>query len=185
MERPLPTEHIPYYEKYISLVPEDDVLGVLAAQAQEIRALAAAVSEEQGGYRYAPGKWSVREVFGHLADVERILAYRAFSIARGERRPLNGFEPDEYAVAAEADRSTLPDLGDEFASLRQGNVAMFRRLSDAAWRRIGTADGNPISARALAFIMAGHVRHHQRSLHEQYGLGRLPAGGWRGEPGSC
>src|SRR3954469_21244316 len=102
MRRPNPTEHIPYYEKYIALVPEGDVLQFMEGQISEVRAFAEAVSEEREGYRYAPDKWTLREVLGHLIDAERVLSYRAFCIARGETKPLNGFEPDDYAAEAEA-----------------------------------------------------------------------------------
>jgi len=170
MERPTPTEHIPYYEKYIALVPEGDVLQFMEGQIAEIRALAEAVSEAQAGSRYAPGKWSLREVLGHLIDVERIFAYRALCIARGETKPLNGIEQDDYAAQAEADRTSMKELSDEFANLRRANLAMLRRLSEEASRRIGTASDNPVSVRALTYIMAGHIPHHLQIVRERYGV---------------
>src|SRR4051812_2997072 len=142
MERPTPAEHIPYYEKYIALVPEGDVLQYMEGQIAEVRALAEAVSEEQERYRYAPGKWNLREVLGHLIDTERVLSYRAFCFARGETQPLNSFEQDDYAARAEADRTSMRDLFLEFENVRQGTLAMLRRLSEEASRRVGTASGN-------------------------------------------
>jgi hypothetical protein len=172
MERPAPDEYIPYYGKYISLVPEGDVLQVAEEQVGEVRAFVETVPEDMEGYRYAPGKWSVREVLGHLVDVERVLSYRAFAIARGETQALPGFEPDDYAAASEANRSSLQYLAEELEHVRLGNVAFLRRLSEEAWRRVGTASGDRISVRALAYILTGHVRYHLGHLRERYGLGR-------------
>jgi hypothetical protein len=170
MRRPAPTEHIPYYERYIALVPEGDVLEVLEDQLKDLRAFVAAVPREKEGYRYASGKWTLREVLGHLIDTERVMAYRAFSIARGEIQPLNSFEPENYAVEADAERIRLKDLLAEFEHVRRGNLMMLKRLSDEAWGKIGIASGNPVSVRALAYIMAGHVPHHLRIIREQYGV---------------
>ena len=170
MQRPAPSEHIPYYERYIALVPEGNILEVLESQLADLRALVEAVPEERAGHRYAPGKWSIREVMGHLADTERILAYRAFSIARGETQPLNGYEPEQYSVQGEAERTSLRDLFQEFEHVRRGTIAMLRRLSAEAWRRVGTASDSAISVRALAYVMAGHVPHHLRIVREQYGV---------------
>jgi hypothetical protein len=170
VERPEPTEHIPYYERYIALVPEGNILDHLEDQLADLRALVAAVPESEAGHRYASGKWTLREVLGHLVDTERVLAYRAFSIARGEIQPLNGYEPEEYAVEAEADRTRMADLYEEFENLRRGNIAMLRRLPAEAWKRVGTASGHPVSVRALAYIMAGHIPHHLRIVREQYGV---------------
>ncbi len=170
MQRPEPTEHLPYFERYIALVPEGNILDHLESQLAELRALVAAVPEARAGYRYASGKWTLREVLGHLVDTERVLAYRAFSIARGEIQPLNGYEPEEYAVEAEADRTSMADLYQEFENVRRGNIAMLRRLPAEAWKRVGTASGHPVSVRALAYIMAGHIPHHLRIVREQYGV---------------
>ncbi|MDP9120259.1 MAG: DinB family protein [Acidobacteriota bacterium] len=170
MQRPTPAEHVPYFEKYISLVPEGDLLAILDAQLTAVGSLAQAVPEERAGYRYAPGKWSIREVLGHLIDTERVFAYRALCIARGDSRPLNGFEQDDYAAQADADRASLRDLLLEFESLRRSNLAMLRRFRDADWLRLGTADGNTISVRALAYIMAGHVIYHLAILRDRYGV---------------
>ncbi len=136
----------------------------------DLDALVAAVPESAAGHRYAPGKWSLREVLGHLVDTERILAYRAFSIARGETQPLNGYEPEEYAAESAADGTRLRDLLAEFEHVRRGNIAMLRRLPGEAWQRVGTASGHPISVRALAYIMAGHIPHHLGIIREQYGV---------------
>ncbi|HZF08121.1 MAG TPA: DinB family protein [Thermoanaerobaculia bacterium] len=174
MERPAPNEYVPYYEKYIALVPlgpGTDVLQVLEDQIPQVRAFFAAIPEARGGERYALGKWSVREVLGHLIDVERIMAFRALCIARGETKSLTGFEPDDYAAQSDVDRCLLADLVEELVLVRRANLAMLRRLSEEASRRMGTASDNPVSVRALAHIMAGHVPYHLQLLKERYGVG--------------
>jgi DinB family protein len=175
MARPEPTEYIPYYEKYISLVPEEDILRTLAEQLTEVRAFVQAIPEERGGYRYAPGKWSVREVLDHLTDVERIYGYRAFCFARGEKKPLPGVEVDDYAAESGADGLSLRQVLEEFESVRRSTLAMLRRFSEEAWLRTGTASDDPVSVRALAYILAGHVRHHLGILRERYGVGTQEA----------
>lgn len=170
--RPEPdTEYAPFYETYVSKVPEEDPLAVLEAQADQVRRLAAAVPEDRERFRYAPGKWSVREVFGHLADAERLFGYRALCIGRGDTTtPLPGFDEVRYMAEAGFDRVPLAELAAELAALRETNLTLLRRMDAAAWARIGNANGTPVSVRALAFIMAGHVRHHLGILRERYGV---------------
>lgn len=169
MQRPAPAEHIPYYEKYISLVGEgEDVLKLLEEQPQDLAILFEAVPEERGGFRYEPGKWSLREVVGHLVDVERVLGFRAYCFSRGEAQPLPGVDFESYAAVGEHDRRTLAEMLQEFDGLRRSHAAMFRALGEEASRRIGTADGNPISVRSIAYILAGHVRYHAQLLEERY-----------------
>lgn len=171
MRHPAPDEHIPYYGKYISLVgDEEDVLAVLEEQPGRLEALFAAVPEERGGFRYEPGKWSVREVLGHLIDVERVFGFRAYCFSRGEAQPLPGVDFEAYAAQGEYDRRTLAGLLKEFGELRRSQTALFRSLGEDAWSRVGTADGNPMSVRALAYVLAGHVRYHTRLLEERYGV---------------
>jgi hypothetical protein len=171
VERPSPAEHIPYYEKYISLVGEgEDVLRLLEEQPGDLQAFFEDVSEERGGFRYEPGKWSLREVLGHLVDVERVLGFRAYCFSRGEAQPLPGVDFESYAAMGEHDRRTLAEMLQEFEGLRRSHVAMFQALGEEASRRMGTADGNPISPRALAYILAGHVRYHAQLLLERYGV---------------
>ena len=168
--RPAPEEHAPFFAGYVKLVPETDVLPVLAAQASEIRRLAASVPADRGTFRYAPGKWSVREIFGHIGDAERVFGYRAFCISRGDRTPLPGFDENDYITESAYDERTVVELADDFAGLRGANLAVLGRLDPARWARVGNANGNPVSVRALAFIMAGHVRHHLGVLKARYGV---------------
>jgi len=171
IDRPAAGEYAPYFERYVGRVPEGDVLPVLERQRSELRAAFSGVSEERGGFRYAPGKWTVRELLGHVIDTERIFAYRALCIARGEAAPLPGFEQDPYVANAGHDRWTLAELLDDFDSVRRSNLAMLTHLDDAAVRRVGTSSGHATSVRAIAYILAGHVRHHLGVLAEKYGVG--------------
>lgn len=167
-ERPAATEYRPHFEPYISKVTESDIIPALVAQPAELRAALSGISEENAGHRYAEGKWSVRELIGHLIDGERVFGYRAMCIARGEEASLPGFEEDDYVANSGHDSRTLASLLDEFESLRRSHVFLFEHLTDEAATRLGTANGNPISARAIAFICVGHVRHHVGILKERY-----------------
>jgi len=171
MNRPLETEYAPYYGNYIAHVTEDEIVPVLRAQIDELDVLLDRVAPEQETYRYAEGKWSIREIVGHLIDGERVFGYRALCIARGETQNLPGFDQDLYMIPAPYDRVDLEDLLSEFRLVRLSNIAMFRTLDEEAWGRIGTANDSQISVRALAFIMGGHLRHHMDVLREKYQVG--------------
>jgi hypothetical protein len=170
MKRPSETEYAAYYGTYVSLVPEGDAAAALEAQPAQLRQLAGARDSNSETYRYAPGKWSIREVIGHVIDAERVFGYRAFSIGRGEQQPLARFDQDAYLAAAGFDQRPLSDLVNEFGVVREANLLAFRHFTDADWDRTGTVSGNPMSVRAIAFIMTGHVRHHVRIIQEQYGI---------------
>lgn len=173
IERPAESEYAPFYGGYISKIQGEDVLEILESQSTELRQLASSTTPEREVFRYAPGKWSVREVFGHLIDGERIFGYRAFRIGRGDQTPLPGFDENEYVAASGYDDRDLSSLVEEFSLVRGGNLAILRNLAGDAWARLGTANNHPVSVRALAYIMAGHVRHHLEILQEKYGLNRL------------
>ena len=168
MTRPDPSEHAPYFSRYIDLAPEDDIVTALERQGDETAALLAAITEDRAGFRYAPDKWSVKEVVNHIADAERVFAYRAMCIARGETRSLPGFDEGTYAANAQADRRPFGDIAAELKAVRQSTVALFKSLSPEAWGRIGTANENKISVRALAYVALGHERHHVKILRERY-----------------
>lgn len=171
MNRPLETEYAPYYGSYIAHVSENEILPVLRSQIDELDVLLDRVTPEHETYRYAEGKWSIREIVGHLIDGERVFGYRALCIARGETRSLPGFDQDEYMMVAPYDHVDLEDLLSEFRLVRLSNIAMFRNLDEESWSRVGTANDAPISVRALAFIMGGHLRHHMGVLRSQYQIG--------------
>lgn len=159
------------YAGYVARVPAgSDILDLLARQGEATPTRLRAVPEARGGHRYAPGKWSVKEVIGHLADVERVMAYRALRTARGDATPLPGFDENAYVPLSGADAQPLTLLADEWADVRRATLSLFRHLPPDAWTRRGTASGFPVTVRALAWIIAGHERHHLGVLAERYGL---------------
>ena len=168
MNRPDKNEYDPYYERYISLITEDDLLGVLGAQPIELRATVADLPEEKGSYAYDEGKWSIKDVLSHLIDGERMFAYRLLRISRGDETPIEGFEQDGYIENAHANDRTFANLLDEFSLLRDANQIYFKNMREDGWQRVGTANNVKISARALAWIMGGHIRHHVNILNERY-----------------
>jgi DinB family protein len=166
--RPTAGEYAPYYEKYVSLVSEGDILAILEKQALALAALLSQRHEADGDLRYAPAKWSVREVLGHVIDTERVFAYRALRIARNDRTPIEGFEQDDYVKYGPFGQCSLAGLVEEFTSVRMATVSLFRELDEAAWVRRGVANNNEVSVRAIAYIIAGHELHHKRILQENY-----------------
>jgi len=164
--KPDASEHAPYYSRYVDLVAAGDILGTLATQIDGTLAEFRKVSEEDSLKRYAAGKWSIREVVGHMIDTERIFAYRALRFARGDHQDLPGFEQDDYVAAAQFERRPWAGLLEEFEAIRRSNVLMFRGLGDEAWARQGVANGNAMSVRAAAYVIAGHELHHLRVLRE-------------------
>ena len=166
--KPATDEYAPYYSKYTSLVPDGDVVTTLEQQLAATLVLLRGLPEEQGNHRYAPEKWSVKELVGHVIDTERIFAYRALRIARGDQTPLPGFEQDGYITNGNFDLRQLADLSSEFETVRQSTLFLLRHLSDEAWLRRGVASENEVTVRALAHIMAGHELHHLEILRSRY-----------------
>ncbi|HEX7879088.1 MAG TPA: DinB family protein [Candidatus Eisenbacteria bacterium] len=162
-------EFAPFYAGYIATAGGDP-LGLMERQVARFRRLGETLTEAQAAHRYAPGKWSVKEVLGHLIDGERVFCYRALRIARGDATPLAGFDENVYVAAAGSDRRTAADLAGELVALRMANLAFFHSLDDVAFGRIGVANDVPVSVRALAFIMAGHTEHHLGVIGERYGI---------------
>jgi uncharacterized damage-inducible protein DinB len=169
--RPLTSDYAPYYGKYVQLVPDGNFVDILESQVREMHRLLAPLGEEQADFRYAPGKWSIKETLGHINDAERVFAYRLLRIARGDQTPLPGFEQDDFVKVSNAASRKLSDLLEEFSAIRRASVALIRSLDDASWLRRGTASNNQISVLALAFIIAGHSQHHRNIFEERY----LPA----------
>ena len=171
--RPQPGEYAPYYDRYISLVqsndvPGNDVIAALEDQRRQTLLLLSGRSEADGDLRYAPGKWSLKEVLGHLNDTERIMSYRALRIARGDQTPIEGYEQDDYVRNAAFARLPLADLIDDYIAVRRATISLFRNLDEPAWNRRGVANKNEITVRALAYVIAGHELHHRRILEEKY-----------------
>jgi hypothetical protein len=175
VDRPQANEYGEYYGRYVSLVPEADVLAVLVAQPDEVRTLAATVSPERETFRYESGKWSIREVLGHVADSERVFGYRTLCIARGEDASLPSFDENAYARVAEHDRVPLARLAEQFSAARAVTLDVVCDLDPTSWARRGVANGVPVTVRALSYIMAGHLRHLLRVLRDRYAVG-APAG---------
>lgn len=165
---PEATEYAAYYGRYTSLVAGNDIMAALEDQPQHTLALLTGLGEEQGNYRYAPDKWSIKEMLGHLIDTERILAYRALCIARNDRTPLPGFEQDDYVRSGGFAECPLGYLMQEFVCVRDATVFLFEGLNPEAWMRRGIANQNEVSVRAIAYIIAGHELHHRQVLKEKY-----------------
>ena len=166
--RPQASEYAPYYERYISKVPDGDIVGTLGRQLEETLALIRGIPEARGDFRYAEGKWSIKELLGHVIDSERVFAYRALRFGRGDTTPLSGFEQDDFVRGADFNKRSLSDLAEEYEHVRRATLSLFGSLDASAWDRRGTANDNEVSVRGLAFIVAGHERHHVEILRTRY-----------------
>ncbi|HUI85211.1 MAG TPA: DinB family protein [Candidatus Binatia bacterium] len=169
LSRPDSTEYAEYYRNYIARVPEGPLLDFLAKQPGDYRQLLVGVSNEQAAAPAAPGKWSIKQVLGHVCDAERVMSYRALRFARGDTKELHGFEQDDYVREAGSNTRRLEDLLGEFESVRRATIALFSSLPPGAEMRAGVANGNRVTVRALAYIAAGHAQHHYELLREQLG----------------
>jgi hypothetical protein len=161
-------EYAPYFEKYVSLVPEGDLRAILAAQPSHLDNLLVGLTEKQALHAYAPGKWSVKEVVGHLIDGERVFAYRALWVARNAKEPLPGFDQDDFAANSEFNHRPLANLLEEFAVVRKASLFLFSNLTEEAWVRRGIVNSNEMSARGAAYIAAGHLIYHLDILKTRY-----------------
>jgi hypothetical protein len=166
--RPEPAEHAPYYGRYIDLVPEIDIIGALEKQGVETQKVLSTIDETRGKFRYAPDKWSIKQLVGHLEDTERVFTYRALTFARGARTPLPGFDEGEFMANSPFESSTMRQRADGLASVRVATIGLFRGFDDEAWDRGGVASDNKVSVRALAYMTLGHERHHLNVLRERY-----------------
>jgi hypothetical protein len=170
--RPGPDEYVPYFGTYVNKVPAGDILEVLEAQRVETQRLLRSLTPAQALHRYAPGKWSIKEVVGHVADAERVFAYRALRFARGDETPLASFDENKWMPFCNFDARSMSDLADELDLVRRATLALFRSFDGPAIGRRGLANGNGVSVRAVAYIIAGHERHHVDILRERYLGGR-------------
>jgi uncharacterized damage-inducible protein DinB len=166
--RPGPDEFAPYYGRYITRVADGDVLATLRSQVGETTSMLRAIPESRGGHRYADGKWSIRESIGHMSDTERVFAYRAMRFSRNDPTALPGFDENAFVGNASFDQRSLASLVDEFEAVRRATLAFFDGLLPDEFQRRGTASENPVSVRALAWIIAGHEIHHRAILKERY-----------------
>lgn len=166
--RPEASECAPYFDNYVSLVPEGDLRAILAAQPSQLENLLAGLTEQQALHAYAPGKWSVKELIGHVIDSERVFAYRALWLARNGKAPLPGFEQDDFAASTPFNNRSLVNLLEEFAAVRKANMFLFSNLTEEAWQRHGVVNENEMSVRAAAYIVAGHAIYHMEILKSRY-----------------
>ena len=168
MQRPEKTEYNEYYDRYISLVEETEIVAAFENQLREMSELFNSISEEKSAFAYAEGKWTIKETVGHLIDGERIFGYRALRISRGDETPIEGFEQDGYVENAPFGDYQFSELVAEFELVRRSNILFFKHLKNEDFLRTGTASDSPVSVRALAYIMVGHVSHHANILRERY-----------------
>ena len=163
-------ESIPYVSGYVRHVTEDDVVAAMRTQTEATLSLFRAIGEERSSFRYAEGKWSIREIVGHLADAERVFGYRAMCVARGEQQSLPGFDENEYQRLSDYDRWSLEDSLAQWEMLRRANLLMLSNLAPEAWKREGTANGTAVTPERIARVMVGHERHHLGVLRDRYGV---------------
>lgn len=168
MARPDTTLLPAYQQAYIKLVPENDIILAFDNQGRELGHFLDSIHESKAGFRYAPGKWTVAQSLQHVIDTERIFAYRALALARGEKQHLPGFEQDEFATLGTADHRTILDLREEFLAVRRSTCLLVRSFTQADWSRTGTVSGKPISVLAIGYILVGHLYHHMAQLKEKY-----------------
>lgn len=172
ISRPQASEYAPYYDRYISLIQDNDILTTLDQQRRQMVQLLSGLSEADGNFRYAPEKWSAKEVLGHVCDTERIFAYRALRISRGDTTPIEGFEQDDYVRNGPFGRRPIADAIEDYIAVRRATISLLRNLEEAAWSRRGVANKNEVTVRAIAYLIAGHELHHRRILEQKYFAGR-------------
>ena len=168
LTRPLPGEYAEGFAPYLAAAPEGDVLGLLRSQMDEVAGLFGSLTEAQGAHRYAPGKWSLKDLLQHLSDAELIFAYRCLRIGRGDLTPLPGFDEEAYAAVAKADERPLADLLSDFRAVRSASLTLFKGLPEGAWAQKGTGNGRSITARCFPYICLGHAAHHLAVIRERY-----------------
>jgi hypothetical protein len=168
ISRPRPGEYSAYFDRYLGLLPDGDALGILRTQVEATSALLLALPPQRGEHRYAPGKWSVKEVIGHVIDTERVFSYRALRFSRNDATPLHGFEQDEYVAHGRFDARTVQDLVGELRAVRAASITLFEGMSVEMLSRRGVASGAELTVRAVPWIVAGHERHHIAILRERY-----------------
>ena len=168
LKKPESNEYAPYYEKYVSSVPEGDLLQILDVQIKETMNLVKDLNEDQAQFRYAPEKWTIKEVIGHITDTERIMSYRLLCIGRGEMAKLPGYDDNEYVKNGQFNRFSIRELVEQLSYVRQNTIALLKSLDDESLLRRGNANGTEVTARAIAYIIAGHELHHRTLIKDRY-----------------
>jgi hypothetical protein len=168
MKRPAPNEYPHFYQNYVDLVKSDDIIRELRKQVMDIQAVIAQIPEEKENFAYAEGKWTIKEIIGHIIDTERVLGYRAMRFARKDKTPLPGYDENKYVENSTFRRQTLYSLGHEFAIVREANLALFKVWDEEALSQMGVANNLDVSVRALLFMIAGHATHHVNVIKTKY-----------------
>lgn len=169
--KPNTNEYVPLAEKYISLVPDGSLCDILQKQQDDTLSLLSGLSEEQADYSYAPGKWSVKQVIGHIADVERLWSYRVMRISRGDAREFPGYDRDVFVQHSPANHIPFKEVLRDYAAVRQSTITLIAHLPEEALQRLGEFSEHPLSARAAAYVIAGHEAHHLSIIKERYLIG--------------
>ena len=168
MQKPDTTEYAPYYKRYIDLIDTEDLLSFFKLQSEEIISLLKNVSEEQASFRYAEGKWMMKEVFAHIIDSERIFGYRVLAISRGDKNPLPGFAENEYVANGKYEKRSLQSLVTEYTHLSAANLELFKSLDVEMLSQRGIASNKEVTARAILFVTIGHEKHHLEIIKTRY-----------------
>lgn len=168
LQRPTENEYPSYYLPYINQVPDGDVVQLLKENLEETVKLFEGISEEDELFRYAPGKWSIKEVLGHITDTERIMSYRLLRVSRGDKTPLAGFNENDYVEAAQTNQLSMKNILEDFITTRKATISLIQNIPNGAWANIGNANGMEITTRAIAYIIAGHQIHHCNIVKERY-----------------
>ncbi|MFK9090989.1 DinB family protein [Bacillus salipaludis] len=168
LQRPVENEYPEYFVPYVNLVADGDLLTILKENLDETIALFKEVTEEEGHFRYAPGKWSIKEVLGHMTDTERIMSYRLLRVGRGDQTPLAGFDENDYINGSQFDQLSNKAILEDFTAVRNATITLMQNMADEAWARIGFANGTEVTPRAIAYIIAGHAIHHGKIIKERY-----------------
>ena len=168
VQRPKANEFLEFYVPYVNLVPEGSLLEVLKEHMEKTKALFESLSEESARRRYAPGKWSIKEVLGHMTDTERIMSYRLLRIGRGDQTPLAGFDENDYIAESHFDELSNKQLLEDFTAVRKATITLINNMPEQAWEKIGIANNSETTTRALAYIIAGHAIHHLKIINERY-----------------
>jgi DinB family protein len=168
MKRPLPSEYFEFYAGYISLVKNENVIKELQDQVLDLQVLISSVPTEKEDHAYVHGKWTIKEVIGHIIDTERIMAYRAFRISRKDKTSLSGFDENIFIANSNFNHRSLYDLAHEFSLMRESNIVLFKSFSEEMINEMGVANGKDISVRALLYIIVGHTTHHMNVIRDKY-----------------
>ncbi|MDF2857421.1 MAG: damage-inducible protein DinB [Neobacillus sp.] len=168
IQRPKDNEYPAYYQPYVNLVPNIDLVDLLKENLQETIDLFEGLSEEEGLFRYSPTKWSIKEVLGHMTDTERIMSYRLLRVGRGDQTPLAGFEENDYVTGSQINMLPIRDILDDFIATRKATLTLIQNMPKEAWVNKGYANGAEVTAQAIAYIIAGHAIHHRKIITERY-----------------